>query len=525
MARDRKLILERTRSTLLGGAALVLIGLVFYLGARTERSGFVREVLDPGFRKLSDPVLNAFRGKPPVVAELALVLEPSAFDSLEARSERAYRDRYVVMDNSVGLAAALRTGTQELAVVLNLRSGQLQSTRERLWPLQIRALPGDTVQDMQWFDVVPITDAAPLWSMVLHALMADQGDLSIGAGMAEVNVNGMNMGTCALLGRTDAHVLSRWSHGSGPVLRFDDVLQLNANAEMQVRSFASLAPPQGDWLAAPILVQGGAGERTAARARTAIERLEGFRSGKLKASQVFATDVLARTMALCDLLGTTSAMDWWNLRFLVDSVSQEIIPVPLHTTQHAAIASVMAEPTSGVPVAGRELVNRVLADAAVREVYMAYLDTFSAPGWWEVARERTRSQWEPARRIVNAEFPRIDLDLIVVDHDRRVIQQALYPHDLALAYVSDTLASTDGLVIANVHALPIEMVGVILSTGDTAFLPNPIHLEPRLRDRPLRYTFIPLNVPGSPREVLVRTGAALRVRSVRIRTWSSFGAN
>ena len=37
--------------------ALVLIGLVYFLGVRTERTGFVREVLDPGLKRITNPVL------------------------------------------------------------------------------------------------------------------------------------------------------------------------------------------------------------------------------------------------------------------------------------------------------------------------------------------------------------------------------------------------------------------------------------------------------------------------------------
>ncbi|HRF80073.1 MAG TPA: hypothetical protein PL070_08300, partial [Flavobacteriales bacterium] len=88
-----------------------------------------------------------------------------------------------------------------------------------------------------------------------------------------------------------------------------------------------------------------------------------------------------------------------------------------------------------------------------------------------------------------------------------------------------TLSNTDGIVIANVHSLPIEAVGVVLTTGDTIRLARAIRLDPRARDKPLRYTFLPLSVPGSPREVLIRVGPTLKPRAVRIRTWSSFGAN
>ncbi|MBX2973315.1 MAG: hypothetical protein KF797_09440 [Flavobacteriales bacterium] len=525
MAWDRERIRERIRSFLLGAAALVLIGLVFYLGARTERSGFVQEVLDPGFRKLSDPVLNAFRGRPPAVAKLKLLLAPEAFDSLEARSEQAYRDRHVTAGGSKSFAARLIADDRELAVVVSLREGAAQGTRERFWPLYVRALPGDTIQGMQSFDVFPIGDEAPLWSMVLHGLLADMGQVSPGAGLAEVEINGTGAGLCALFGRIDATMLAHWPRGSGPVLRFDEDLLLNAKAELDERSFGGNTPVQGDWLAAPMLLQGAGGERLAARARKAVQRMEGFRSGTLKASQVFAPEALARTIALCDLLGTTSAMDWWNLRFLVDSVSGELVPVPLHTTLHAPIERITAEHDEVSRRTGREVVDRALNDPVIRDLYMACLDTFSTEGWWDVARERTRPRWEAVRRAVNAELPRVDLDMAVVAHDRNVIRQALYPHDMALAYVSDTLANTDGVVIANVHALPIEVVGVVLSSGDTTLLPTALRLEPRLRDRPLRYTFLPLNVPGSPREVLVRIAPTLKPRAVRIRTWSSFGAN
>lgn len=527
MAWNGERIWERTRSALLGAAALVLIGLVFYLGTRSERSGFVSEVLDPGFRRLSDPVLNAFRGRPPTVARLKLTMTPEALDTLDARSERAFRDRYLTTSGNNSIPAQLTNGTQEIPVVASLRDGALLTARPRQWPLHIRALPGDTVQDMQTFDVVPITDEAPLWSMVLQAVLADQGQAAVGSGIAEVEINGRDLGLCALFGRTDATMLEHWSRGSGPVLRFDDGLLMNANSAMAERSFPSVAPPQGDWLAAPLLLQGGEVERHTGRARKAIQRMEGFRAGTLKASVVFDAHDLARTMALCDLLGMADALDWWNLRFLVDSVSEDLVPIPLHTTSRAPIDAVLAEHLGGKSNIhpGREVVDRALSDPFVHGLYIAYLDTFTMEGWWEVARERTRPRWEHARQVINAEFPRLDLDPAVVEHDRRVIRQALYPKDLALAYVSDTLASTDGVVIANVHALPIEVISVILSTGDTTQLAKPLRLDPRPRDKPLRYAFLPLNVPGSPREVLVRIGPTMRPKAVRIRTWSSFGAN
>lgn len=528
MPKDWKHIAQRTSSWLLQLATLALIGLVFFLGVRSERTGFVREVIDPGFRKLSAPVLNAFRGRPPAVPRIELELDSLSLDSLLTLTERAFAERQVVSTGNASFAGKLRTNERELAVVISLREGAMIPGLRHHWPLNVRALPGDTVQDMQTFDVVPITDESALWSMLLHAMLADQGQAAMESGLAEVKLNGKTFALCGLFGRPDATMLARWSRGSGPVLRFDHDLSLNANNAMAQRGFTSTPPPQGDWLSAPLLLNAANDTRLTSRSRKAIQRMEAFRAGNLSASQVFDVHDLARTMALCDLLGTTAALDWWNLRFLVDSISEELVPIPLHITEHWPITGLLAEgppPGSTTKMAGRAFVDRALSDPTIQGLYIAYLDTFSAPGWWEVARERTRPLWDPARKVIAAEFPRSDLDLTIVEHDRTLLRQALYPRDLVLAYVSDTLAATDGVAIANVHALPAEIIGVTLTTGDTTWLASPLRLEPRPRDKPLRYTYLPLNVAGSPREVLVRIGTTLRPRAVRIRTWSSFGAN
>lgn len=521
-------IKARIRTGLTGAVALVLIGLVFYLGARTERSGFVREVLDPGFRRTIAPVLNAFRGAPPPVTRLMIRLDTAAWDSLNVRSARAFRDRRVTSAGNNGLAAQAVVDEHGTNVAIALREGPSLGGRQRNWPLNVHTQGNDTILGMRNFDIVPVNGPGPLWSMVLHALLADQGQPALEGAVADVELNGDDLGLCALLARADVDVSERGSHGLGPILRFEDDLLLNANASTAQRALPGMPPPQSDWLAAPLLFRSSGGSVPNSRSRSAIQRMEAFRAGTLRASEVFVARDLARTMALCDLLGTTSALDWWNLRFLVDSTSERLIPIPLHVIQHGAISELLGESraqTRAGMAGGRALVDRALNDPVIEGAYIAYLDSFSAPGWLEQALERTRPNWEPQRKAVNAEFPHVDMDMQVVQHDRLLIRQALEPHDLVLPYVSDTLVATDGVAIANVHSLPVEVIGVVLSTGDTSKLFSPLRLEARLRDMPLHYAFVPLYVPGEPREVLVRLGPAQRARAVRIRTWSSFGAN
>ncbi|MDQ3101032.1 MAG: hypothetical protein M3R08_06570, partial [Bacteroidota bacterium] len=83
------------------------------------------------------------------------------------------------------------------------------------------------------------------------------------------------------------------------------------------------------------------------------------------------------------------------------------------------------------------------------------------------------------------------------------------------------------LALANVHALPIEAVAVV-SGVDTFQLERPQILLPREMDKPLTYTLVNTRIPRNedqPERLLVRVLGLSELRSVTIRTWSTFVAN
>lgn len=520
---------QRINGPLLSIAAVVLIGLVYYLGVESERTGFVQEVLDPGFRKLSDPVLNAFRAKPPAIAKFQIQLDPVAFDSLMALSVEAFRQGHVEGPGSSVFAGTLLFGERSVPVVVGLLEGE-EREGDRMWPLHVRALPGDSLLGMQTFDVVPVLDETPLWSMVLNAILKEHGHPTLGEALAEVDLNDREMGLCVLQGRTDATMLAGWMNGNGPVLRFDDTMVRASKVAMAQRIFPSTPPSQGDWASAPLLMRAGEETLPTRRARHAIDRLEAFRSGKLRAAEVFDIEKVARLLAVCDLLGTQSALDWWDLQFLVDSITGSLVPVAPHLRSHAPISAIQGALLVGnelMDTPGRELAAHFLMDTTIQRHYLAYLDTLSEPGNWRALLAMTSARWEPARKVVHAEFPRLDLDTTILVHDRAVIHQTLWPSDLVLAYMRDSQFGSSSVAIANVHGLPVEIIGLVYSNLDTVLLASPVRLAAHLKDRPLTYGMVPIDDRRTekPSAILARLSVGLAVRTVPIRMWTTLGAN
>ncbi|MDQ3100148.1 MAG: hypothetical protein M3R08_02065, partial [Bacteroidota bacterium] len=141
--------LQRLLGQLTPVIAFLLIGMAYFLGIRTERTGFVAEVLDPNLKKITQPVLNAFRGKPPTVPRLVIGITQERMDSLLNARENALEFGWLHPDDNPRFPVLCRFGENALQGVLNLRDGPAEDLALRRWPFHLRVADGDTLFGMQ----------------------------------------------------------------------------------------------------------------------------------------------------------------------------------------------------------------------------------------------------------------------------------------------------------------------------------------------------------------------------------------
>ncbi|MDQ3100786.1 MAG: hypothetical protein M3R08_05325 [Bacteroidota bacterium] len=526
--------LQRLLGQLTPVIAFLLIGLAYFLGIRTERTGFVAEVLDPNLKKITQPVLNAFRGKPPTVPRLVVSMAQDRRDSLLIARENALEAGWLYPEENPRFPVQCRFGDFALQGVLNLRDGPAEDLALQRWPLHLRVADGDTIFGMQTMEMLPVHDIQALTGWLMQQALVEQGQLNFGHAMLELRMNSMELGLYTLEGRTDSTLLHKWGRGRGPVMRFDDELLTSARAAMDNRLFNSLPPPQGDWLVAPIMAARNAlmlaDPITADRYQNAVDRLEELRAGKSHPSDVFEIEGMAKLFALADILGGQSSMAWWNLRFLADSTSDRLIVIPQRIQAGRPIEGISALQLNGPLTFSTGSIgfqDRLFNDSIFYRHYLANLDTFSGEGWLEGFFDRMAPGIEERERIIKAEYPQEVLDTNIFHHNRTVIEQTLRPKDLVLAYTQSVDQNRRRLALANVHALPIEAVAVVSGT-DTFPLAKAQILLPRELDKPLTYTLVNTRIPkreGQPEHLLVRVLGLPDLRSVTIKTWSTFVAN
>ncbi|MCB0784091.1 MAG: hypothetical protein KDC02_07695, partial [Flavobacteriales bacterium] len=121
--------LQRLLRPFLPLVILAGLGLIYYLGVFSERTGFVREVLDPGLKRITLPVLNAFRGEDVPVDRLELLIPQPAMDSLAAIRDRALEAGVLDEGKDRWDTAQLIWQGDTIAVRLRLKGGLIDHLR------------------------------------------------------------------------------------------------------------------------------------------------------------------------------------------------------------------------------------------------------------------------------------------------------------------------------------------------------------------------------------------------------------
>lgn len=385
---------------------------------------------------------------------------------------------------------------------LRLKGGLTDHLRTQKWSYRVQLAEGDTLMGMTTFSLQHPNTRNFSNEWILHRAVAYVGLPALQYDFLDVRVNTRSLGLYALEQHFDDALMMRLAPSGlvGPTMKFDDELRIGTLAEMAQRSFDSEAPLQGDWLSAPItafhLTEVLADSTKSVRFAFAKDRLTRFRNGTLSTNEVFDADALAKLFALCDLLGGQHADDWRNLRFVFNARTGLLVPIAFDANAGEPITAIRAlreqPPLRFDSTHLTTFYGRLFSDRHFYETYVAHLDTFSTDGWLESFLASIKGDLATQEKRIAHEFPNAVHDPVVFEHCRTVIRQTLRPKNIVSISVLGREGSTLRLGIANLHALPVEVVGIGPRDADPVPC-GPVLLPPRSKDDPL--TEVVLEIP------------------------------
>lgn len=478
-------------------AALILIGLVYFMGIRSERTGFVDEVLDPNLKRIARPVLNAFSATPPKVPELSVGLEKEVLDSLQQLLTLP-EENEIDGNNAHWLPVTLSLDDQWTEAMLSLRWDPERSDGKGRRSFRITLQHTDSMPLPRHFDLWPMIDAAPVSGRLFEQALAELGIPQPTRMLVEVKLDRRSEGPYILEAIPDSRMVAAWGYANAPLLRFDDELRVQAK-DLSRNARYPVAPQLREaWLSAPIVAAyTPAVNTTEPRMTGAVRGLDALRLDHDGPAPLVHAENVGRFLALCDVLGAHESTTWWNLLFLWDSASTSFLVLPQQALAGTPIPTILLlhrTATSAAPPGAHDLAARLLSDPNVRSRYIHWLDVFSGELWLDSLLRRHAADVERYDRVVRGEFPDHRFEPEVLRHNIEVVRMMLRPKAPIMAYSRAMAGKGTVLSMANVHELPVVVHGMLLD-GDTIPWAVPIILPPREPDKPLRYVRRDLEVP------------------------------
>ncbi len=525
-------VLERLRGARREIFILALLaawsGLVFSIGAATHATGFygiaVRPLLERG---LAAPMIwaRAHFTTPP---RIEIDVKFDEFQKLAFQREHALEQNALFAGSEDYVPATIRSGDEDVKVKLRLKGDTVQHLQGEKWSFRVDVKGEHTLRGLQRFSLQHPATRNYLDEWIFHRALLREGVLGLRYEFVDLTLNGKHLGIYALEEHFEKQLVEQKRRRDGPLLRFDEELMWREIHD-QVMPIEGWITSSGYGAYEASSVDGFKTSETLADpdARKsylhAVQMLESFRRGELRTSEVFDAKLLARFFALTDLMGAEHGSRWHNMRFYFNPVTLRLEPIGFdaESTRLGAPSGteeLVRDLNGRTVVEARPFRAKLFADRDFFALYMAELERVAEPSYLDDLLRDLAPDLEEALRIVQREFPQIEVPVALLRRNQSYLRSLLQP----IAGVrANTVRLANGelaLEVGNLQMFPVEVLGVEIPASDAGparfvALPAPLPLDPRHYGELVRFEKASVALPAD-----VTTADGLQVR------WRLFGS-
>lgn len=329
------------------GKLLFVLSLVFVysalmilLGGVAHKEGVFGEVLIPAMRENVKIPFNYLEGVFYDSEKLIIDIKHKDYQKLAFKRKNALREGVLhpLPDDYVN--AKIRWNGRSTKVELRLK-GDLADhwARDYKWSLRVKTKGDGTVLGMKNFSLQHPATRGFLNDWVLHKILKKEDLVALRYDFVDVVVNGKQLGIYALEEHFEQKLLENNRRIDGPIIRLKDhLLWYLVDPKSSSTADQSFSVDQVDELYTVSPIDAFTSTRInndkdlLKSFNIAKNLLEAFRRGKLKTSEVFDTDKLAKVFAVIDLFGYRHTTAYSNIRFYYNPFTSRLEPVGYDNT-------------------------------------------------------------------------------------------------------------------------------------------------------------------------------------------------
>lgn len=325
-----------------------------------------------------------------------LDIEKRFLNKLLHKRSIAARESLLMRDPDSFVPGNIRLGDENVRVRVRLKGDLLDHHRLDSWSFRVEVRGENTLSGQRVLSFQHPDTRNFLGEWVFHRAFRREGGIAPRYSFVEVLLNGQSRGIYAMEEHFDKILVESNRRKEGPIVKVDEgqmFLLGNGFFAYDRVSFEAFQPSkiqESDVLTREF--------------RVATSLMEGFRRRTYTASEVFNVDLLAKYVALCDLMGTWHALRYHNLRFYYDGFMSVLEPISFDgSTVGDALEKVAME--SMVERYDDGFHKRLWEDEAFVELYLYHLSVFSRREYLDEFWQEVGPEADELGQLLQQAFP------------------------------------------------------------------------------------------------------------------------
>ena len=462
------------------------IGVVLFLFAVLIGGGLysahkmVRSKGYPGIREyLSEASANYARGLNASFKTIELQISEDDVQRMSDQREHAMQMGLMlnIGDNYVPSIVSCAQDTVEADI--RLKGHMTDHLQENKWSFRIKTKDKSTLLGMHRFTLQHPGTRNYVYEWLFHQLAAEQGIISLNYDFVEVKVNDESWGIYALEEHLGQALLVANNRPPGAIVRFDPSLywqgRLNERNRHQFEDdYATYEATYVDPYEGAKMLKDSA---IKASYLLGQHKLEGFRRGLYRTSEVFDVELLARYMAIIDVVGGYHSLDWSDVKYYINPETQLLEPVAyesfgvrnLHTI--AGQNRYRRHPKN-------DLFQRIFSDVEFYKSYVKALEEIADPAYFQSFLDKYASELNQKSAVLAREFAYKPFTNQTYFKNIHTIRRILEGPSPVRAFLDGWNSNQIKLVLTNTSGLPVSVYKLI--SGDSEIdLDSLITIEPK----------------------------------------------
>ncbi|PCH69909.1 MAG: hypothetical protein COC01_00295 [Bacteroidetes bacterium] len=465
---------------------------VIAFGIYSLKSERYKDTIRPAVKKVVMSVYNAFRDSDVTPESIHIKIKEKHFKKIKKIRDQALDDGYFIRDKDKYFPAKISLNDTIYDVKLRLKGDLTDHFDTDKWSYRIKVLDGKKILNMTTFSIQHPYTRNFIWEWVFHQAMKREGIIALDYKFINVSINNSDYGIFAMEEHFNDHMLAKNGREPAPILKFDEELnnqEYVKNKKLGIKNASNI----DHYISSNIEIYGTGktlddSVKLGLQAK-GLELLENFRTRKLKTSEVFNVQKLAKLFAIADLLSANHSLSWVNQRYYFDSKTNYLEPVAYDAgvyfpdTKNSGILHFNKGLQDSTKLYD-ELITNMSSDTIFYNQYLKELQRVSNGEYVQTILNGISNDIKRNLSILNTEFPRVRFDENLLYQRQKQIRSILSPTNCVIAY----LDKNNELKLGNVQMLPVKVLEII--QNDSLLVKINRIIPGILTNKPIHYTYL-----------------------------------